>query len=128
MVLQSQARLPAARTAHMYRRGGNRRKFMPAIFAIAILSITGWGLVKLWPSGSSDPGIEFAAVGSDTDSNQEASGQSGNEKPEDPATMIATVNPNQNRQDDPFVSVHVHIASPVLLPNRVPREGGTVTW
>ena len=62
MVLQSQARLPAARAAHMYRRSGSRSKFMPAIIAIGILSLTGWGLVKLWPNGSNESGTSVAAL------------------------------------------------------------------
>ncbi|MCH8822506.1 MAG: L,D-transpeptidase family protein [Planctomycetes bacterium] len=97
MVLQSQARLPAARTAHMYRRS-HRNKFIPAIIAIGILSLTGWGLMKLWPSGSNDPETEIAALNSDGNSNQTSEDRAGDAQPQTPKPMKATVVAKKDRQ------------------------------
>lgn len=91
MVLQSQARLPSARTSHMYRRG-SRNKYLPAIIAIGILSLAGWGLVKLWPSGSADPNAEIATIGGDKSSNNEAADRSGEISEPIKTTAIAAKN------------------------------------
>ena len=53
MVLQSQSRRPLARTTHMYRRGRGKR-VGPVIIAVAVLATAGFGLVRLWPSQTTD--------------------------------------------------------------------------